>query len=245
MAEANEVVARAGSMFGSVPSVHHDFVCNYCLGPVQVGYSYCFACNGLASVADRRLRGRVVPMTTALNPSPWYTWLQTYKGFNPERGTEVAALAHAYIRTHSVSVAALLGAEPSLVTVVPSKRGRSYGQQPLRRALARSTVFRPLLQETLRFIPGAQLGRREYDPSVFDRSGVDVDGHRVVLIEDTWVTGSTALSAAGKLLMLGAASVAVLSVARLVDGQFWPPEHPYRAHMNEPMRALTPEQWPR
>jgi hypothetical protein len=43
------------------------------------------------------------------------------------------------------------------------------------------------------------------------------------------VTGATAVSAAGVLLGFGAAAVAVLPIARVVDMSFWTDEHhPYR-----------------
>lgn len=45
-------------------------------------------------------------------------------------------------------------------------------------------------------------------------------GKRVLLVEDAWVTGATAVSAAGSLVEAGAAEVLVLPIARIIDGGF-------------------------
>lgn len=70
--------------------------------------------------------------------------------------------------------------------------------------------------------------RRDYYPTCFDPGPGEVEGQRVLLIEDSWVTGATAVSAAGALLGRGAESVVILSLARIVDVTFWAGhDHPY------------------
>jgi len=56
------------------------------------------------------------------------------------------------------------------------------------------------------------------------------------------VTGATALSAAGALLMHGAAAVAILPLARCLDTSYWGELHPYRAAADRPYRVAF---WPR
>lgn len=127
----------------------------------------------------------------------------------------------------------MAGGAIDIVTPVPSKRGRAFADQPLQQALA---VVRPIqarLADTLHFVPaeGVDL-RRNYYPDCFDVGPHVVDGARVLLVEDSWVTGATALSAAGALLGRGAESVVVLSLARIVDVAFWSGrEHPYLARV--------------
>lgn len=65
---------------------------------------------------------------------------------------------------------------------------------------------------------------------------------RVLLLEDVWVTGSTPISAAAALLREGAAAVAGVPLARVVDSVFWRESHPYREAMARPYDLDT---WPR
>jgi hypothetical protein len=155
-------------------------------------------------------------MTTSVNPGPWYTRLSTYKEFAFAKGDLLTAVASLFLKSNDANIAGILGGPPTLTTIVPSTSGITYSLQPLRRTLARSPEIDKRLTECLAYIKGQQTQRRIYTPDVF-RASVDVVGQRVVLIEDTWVTGATAISAAGALLEAGALSVAVLPIARIVE----------------------------
>jgi hypothetical protein len=233
-------------MLGSVPPAGRPYVCRFCLGPVT-GYAQCYSCHVLfnqTAVPDA-LRTMVVPMTSVINPSQWYIWLSTYKTYYPERGDVLAALAYEYLQTHAVSIRKWLGSDPTLHTIVPSKRGYTFDTQPLRRALARVPEMRAQLRETLRHDASQRVGRREYNPTAFTRGPASVKGERVLLLEDTWVTGATALSAAGALLDLGAEAVGILPVARMMENAHWPSDHAYIEAMKKPYRAYDPFEWPR
>jgi adenine/guanine phosphoribosyltransferase-like PRPP-binding protein len=197
------------------------------------------------SGAPDELKVATVPMSSALNPSPWYNALVTYKGFQPVRGQVLASVAHHFLDTHAVAISAALGGPPTIVTIVPSKRGIAYEQQPLRAALSLAAPVRAKLQPTLTHVVGSQIQRRSYNPNAFARTSVDVEGERVALIEDTWVTGATAISAAGALLSFGAAAVGIYPIARVLNDNFWAPDHPYRTAMAIPYRPYDPEVWPR
>ncbi len=162
------------------------------------------------------LRTATVPMTTVVNPGPWYTRLSTYKTFDFPKGDLLTAVARLFLISNEGNLAGLLGGAPTLTTIVPSTSGISYADQPLRRTLARSPELNEQLTEGLTYIKGRQTKRRAYTPDVF-RASIDVVGARVVLIEDTWVTGATAISAAGALLAAGALSVALFPIARIVE----------------------------
>jgi hypothetical protein len=183
-------------------------------------------------------------MSVALNPGKWYSWLLTYKEFHPERGDAIVALAYEYAHVHSVSVASLLGGAPSRWTIVPSKRGHTFASQPFRRTLSRVGVLADRLSETLRLRPGQRIDRKEYKPQAFDCVS-PVAGQRVVLLEDTWVTGATAVSAAGALLQAGAATVSIMPVARMVEKSFWAEDHPYLVNMIRPYDPWDRTLWPR
>lgn len=203
-----EVLGSFAGMFGRIPSVDSGYSCELCLGPVN-GYRRCSSCHTLFAqgLPDSLLRA-VVPMTSVLNPSRWYTWLQTYKTYHRERGDVIASLTYEYLEAHGGRIEAHLGGSISLLTIVPSKRPEfNFNSQPLRRALSSVAETDARLFEALRYIQGARIGRSEYRPDAFKRTGVDVSGARVVIIEDLWVTGATALSAAGALHEFGAESV--------------------------------------
>jgi hypothetical protein len=189
------------------------------------------------------LHGRAVPMTAALSPGPWYTRLWTYKQGQPEYGAVVASLVHIYLTANEARVAELLGGPPAMLTIVPSKRpGVTFATQPFLRALARVPPLRERLAHTLTFVPGQQLQRWQYNPAAFGLGPITVAGKRIVLLDDTWVTGATAVSAAGALLRDGAAAVVILSAARKIDAGFWPDTHAYRQAMAVP---YDPAAWPR
>ena len=67
---------------------------------------------------------------------------------------------------------------------------------------------------------GELVERFTYTPAAFEPDD-RVRGERVLLIEDTWVTGATVISAAGALLEHGAESVAVPPIARHLNKAFW------------------------
>jgi hypothetical protein len=248
MAKSNEIIAEWRDRIGTVPSAANDFVCSSCLGPVT-GFPQCYGCHNLfggVNGAPNQLRSFIVPMTSALSPSPWYTALATYKTFQPRNGLVLVSVAHHFLQTHASRVASLLGGEPTVVTVVPSKRGISYDDQPLRIALSKAEPIQEKLRETLRYGEGSTWGRQEYHPEAFTAGPVAVRGERVVLIEDTWVTGATAVSAAGRLLELGADGVALFPIARLVNANYWPGEHPYRQTMERVhIGSSLAIEWPR
>ena len=65
---------------------------------------------------------------------------------------------------------------------------------------------------------------------------------RIVLIEDTWITGATAVSAAGALLDAGADSVVIAPIARDFRVLYHAEDHPYLAHI---ARGYDVRFWPR
>lgn len=126
-------------------------------------------------------------------------------------------------------------------TVVPSKRGVPHDQQPLRTALVTFSPLKLLLRQTLRFREGASLGRQQCKAKVFEPQGTSVQRKGVLLVEDTWVSGSTAMSAAARLLELGAERVLIMPIARMIKAEFWG-DSPYLRAAAEPYQL---GHWPR
>lgn len=172
-------------------------------------------------------RRAVVPITTALNPGPWYTRLATYKAGRPDYQSILASLVYCFMAQHRLRIGEMLGGAWDRITIVPSKRGISYEQQPLRAALSLVEPTASKLAETLRFRHDQPIPRQQYRPQSFVRGPASCEGQRLVLIEDLWVSGATSLSAAGALLRDGASAVVILPIARLIDRDYWGLDHPY------------------
>jgi orotate phosphoribosyltransferase len=82
---------------------------------------------------------------------------------------------------------------------------------------------------------------QESDPSVFDVV-CDVEDARIILVEDTWITGATALSAAGALIEAGAEAVVITPIAREMKPAYHGDDHPYLEYLTAPYRLTV---WPR
>lgn len=236
-----DILKERRPILGTVPSEDEAFVCALCLGPVS-GFEQCFGCNKLFAGAPWELHRKAVPMTSVVKPSPWYSLLAGYKTSAPQYMPVLASVAHAYLTEHQADLDNMLGGKAAVLTLVPSTRGFTFENQPLRRTLAMSTELRGRLVQTMTHRPNVQIGRQEFKPSAFKVMKSLVKDERVILVEDTWISGSKALSAAGALLDAGAREVAIVSIARVLDDSFWPSDHPYREAMKAPYDHKA---WPR
>ena len=115
----------------------------------------------------------------------------------------------------------------------------------MRRAIALVSPLREQLAQTLTHVNTEAVPRRTFNPRALAALRGAVEGRRILLIEDSWVTGATAVSAAGSLLAADAASVLILPVARVIDTGFWPEDHPYRTALREPWDPFDSNAWPR
>ena len=155
---ARDIVEQNAERIGSVPHVALPHVCSCCLGPV-VGFTDCYGCNRLFACAPFALRGRVVPMTTAVNPGLWYRSLVNYKNGVLDDHTLVAAVISSSVAAHGDRIAELLGGELQRVVVVPSTRGRPFDSYPLARAVRRIKDIGDLLTNSLSHVQGETIQR--------------------------------------------------------------------------------------
>jgi len=236
---AQDLLDEVRPHLGTVPSIAEDFVCPVCLGPLNLGFARCYACSQLLPQMPAALPDRIIPISSALKPGPWYGRLREYKITRPEYMSTLAALAHLFVQTHAEAIADLLGGTPTAIAAVPSTRGWKPTEQPLYRALDRSSVLRTNLR-VLQTHDGSSVGRWEYKPGSFPVAA-SLRGERVILVEDLWVTGAKAVSAAGA-LMAARASVVLLVIGREVNSTYTDDDHPYRAAMKAPFDI---DSWPR
>ena len=224
MASVQDLFAELLPELGQVQALSRDWVCRCCMGPVTPGWDLCPGCSKLSGAGTpAAVMERVVPMSVAPRPGRWYNRLARYKGGYPEYRAHLAAFSWSFLTTHGAQIHSLLGGEHTAIAPVPSKRGKTFASQALRQAISMVRPMGEILLDALTFVPSPDVTdwRRSYYPFCFDPSADEVAGHRVLLLEDTWVTGATALSAAGALIEHGAESVLILPIARVLDLTFW------------------------
>jgi hypothetical protein len=188
-------------------------LCLTCRGPARPGHARCFECGLHAESAPGLLADTVTPAAYAPKRGPLARDLWVYKSSRPEAGRAVSrlrALLLVFLHDHGWRAwgAAGLG-PPTHVCVVPSGRGRP-GPHPLQ-SLASGYLALPWVP--LRHRPGADAGARWLDPDRFTVAG-SLAGARVLLLDDTWVSGSSAQSAAVALRRAGCESVATVVLGR-------------------------------
>jgi hypothetical protein len=189
--------------------------CVTCFGAVGPGYRRCFTCEEHRWLAAGLLADAVVPLGYAVRGQALATDLWRYKAGD---GTGAAMAANrlrtlfaGFLRVHRACVwqAAGMRGAPDRWAVVPSGRGRG-GTHPLV-ALVEPYLVRPSVD--LRVRDGRFARGRDLDADWLTVAA-PVRGRDVLLIEDTWVTGGSAQSAAIALKRAGASRVALVVLGR-------------------------------
>ena len=195
--------------------------CRTCRGPVQAGFSRCYQCDLAHSRCGRLLADVIAPVAYAAKGGRLAGDLWRYKSGAAgatEAGARLAAMLDGFLREHGGQVwrAAGMTAGPGLAAVVPSGQGRP-GPHPLLGIVA-SCVDVPIVP--LAAAPGAVPRGRGLPDGVaasWLTVGGAVAGTDVLLVDDTWVSGSSAQSAAAALKAAGARRVALVVLGRHVD----------------------------
>jgi hypothetical protein len=192
-------------------------VCAVCRGPAGPGYTRCYQCARHEVLGPDLLADAVVPISYAVKGTAFAADLWRYKaGWSPRTEpaaarTSLLALLLAFLRDHGGCIWRQAGmTAPGCLAVVPTGCGRP-GPHPLLRLAA---PYLRLPQARLVIRPGRQ--GRDPDPSRFhtERGSLRAD---VLLLEDSWVSGSSAQSAAAALKRAGAKRVAVIVLGRHLD----------------------------
>jgi len=209
--------AAGGYLSNVVRDAGHT--CSICTGPVG-GYPTCWRCSQTASVDG--VADLVVPLTYAVGGSQSAAMLRHYKD-DPHPGTRfqhlriINWLLYVGIALHRPCIEAVAEQPVTCRLAIPSLRGRS-GLHPfvaLARDMAATDPSPQLIaapQATEDRIINAQQFRLM--PSA------DLTGQHVLILDDTWTTGSRAQSAALTLRRAGARWISVLVVGRWLDPDF-------------------------
>ena len=209
-------LVRAQEPLLSAPQAMSSWLCSVCRGPTGRGSARCYQCDLHAQCAPGCLADVVVPVAFAIKGGPHAQCLWQYKSLRLTAETvsraalTVRALLLVFLHDHGPCLWRAAGISgPTHLAVVPTARGRP-GTHPLRALLAEHLTG-PWAE--LRARPGGEQVR-DLDPGRFRAAALP--GARVLLIDDTWTTGSSAQSAAMALRSAGADAVVTVVLGRHV-----------------------------
>lgn len=249
MVKTGEVLQAWIPRVRQVPSVTTPSTCRICLGPTSPGYNTCFVCEfkwsahpGFHGACDL-----IVPATVAVQPSDWYSAVRQYKSGAVNFQTFAPALAvvlREWLSSHSPEIGTALGGSPDLVAVVPSRN--TPPPTPLYRVAGWAVRNTPALAgcdvspDAVTFVGSVPPAKHKHLYPDSLQAAAAAAGRRVLLVEDTWVSGSTALSAAIALRRSGAIGVALISIARMVYDDGMTPDYEQAA-----VAPIDFTHWPR
>jgi hypothetical protein len=189
-------------------------VCAVCRGPAGAGFARCYQCAGHDVLSPGLLADAVAPISYAVKGTPFAADLRRYKSWTAPSTvarTSLLALLLAFLHDHGACVWRHAGMPPpGRLAVVPTGCGRP-GPHPLLE-LAGPYLRLPVTGLVIR--PGEQGRDPNVDRYTAERTG---RGASVLLLDDTWVSGASAQSAAAALKRAGARRVAVVVLGRHLD----------------------------
>lgn len=207
--------------FMLAPAAAGEGVCEICRTFIEPGYRRCFMCSRQPQELDA-----VVPISYSVHLEQLHEALRGYKDAPLERlqgrfTIGLAAVLWRFLLAHESCVARASQA-PSfdLVTTVPSGSVARDDARPALRQLV-GDVCQPTSGRFERVLRPTGRGglERTYDRERYEASRW-LDEQHVLLIDDTWTTGSSAQSAAAALKAAGAARVGLVVIGRHIRRDF-------------------------
>ena len=193
-------------------------VCATCRDFIPRGYIRCRHCRTTHHVADA-----VLPISLCTAGGPMHAALRGYKdataGDARQRiARRLATLVDGFLERHEACLATAAGADAfDTVTVVPSASPVGDELRPALRQLAGELSHQTRRRHVRLLTATGAVGLAHGFDERRYRADVETAGRRVLLLEDAWVTGGRACSAAAALRAVGALSVAVLVLGRYLD----------------------------
>lgn len=213
------LVLEAGSGLHSIIR-EPGITCEVCATPLTPGQGYrkCYQCNG-HSQPGLMLADRVGSLVYALEGgSQIYKIVQNYKApayAETNLPKLMSAMLALGLRTHYSCVRKLAGAEDQGWAVVPSTKGRAK-----LRELVIGVGAPPDQEVPVRFAGTSSVRALRPDLWAIDNA-VALPQH-VVVVDDSWVTGSNAQGLAAALKGVGVPKVSILVVARVMRPEYGP-----------------------
>jgi predicted amidophosphoribosyltransferase len=189
-------------------------VCEVCFTFTE-GHARCFVCGQRNSSLDA-----VAPISYSVAGGQLHHTLAGYKRLDRDLArrleVELAAVLWRFLERHEPCIARGAAATAfDLVTTVPSSSRERDTSHPLRRIVGE--LARPTRDRYERLLTRSQVevAERTFDPRKYEVAR-PLTGESVLLIDDTWTTGSGAQSAAAALRGAGAGPVAAVVIGRHV-----------------------------
>lgn len=224
---ADLVVEQAGGYLRNTIR-EAGITCVTCAAPVGAGYQRCQPCT-LHTLSPHPKANRVASLVYAVEyDSQAYKLVRGYKAENPGPSLPdmMASLLALGLRGHGACDAKLAGSPADIGwAVVPSTRHRDR-PQPLRTLLL--GLAKPGHEVRLEPADGL-VNVRELRPENFRVVTPPPYPPHIILIDDSWVRGGHAQSAASALRRSGVADVSILTVARVLSPG-WPPNVDFIRH---------------
>lgn len=193
-------------------------VCQICFNFTH-GYSRCYACahgEQWLDVFD--------PISYSVAREQLHHALASYKRLGGEVArrltAELAAVLWRHLAEHERCLADQAGIDGfTLVSTVPSGAREREAQHPLHRIVGGLVAptrerYEPLLERSF-----LDVGPRQFSPQKFHARRA-LNGESVLLVDDTWTTGSSAQSAAATLKAAGAGVVGAVVIGRHLNREW-------------------------
>ncbi len=209
MANAKELILPLRGALVPVPAQPQDGVCSTCHSSAKPGYARCLPCAGAAADPPE-----ILPITLSVHGELVHSHLRNYKdspatGVRSRMSLRLAALLATFMANHAGCVG-----DWDYATCIPS--ATRVALQPV---VSRIALFAGRCRQVLDATPDAE--ERVIDPDRF-AVPVDVRGHRILLLDDTFVSGASMFSAAAALRGHGATIVGPVVIGRHIQPG-WPP----------------------
>lgn len=219
MATVSELTDPHLGTYVPVPPVGTPGSCSVCHGSPNPGYPTCYSCADIMGQLSRPCP-LVVPISLSEPFGQLHHVLKHYKNADVDAVvrngfiTQITAMLARFLHAHRSCIERRAGQTWNSIAIVPSTGGR-VGEHPLETAIRRSPwlrrQFKPLL------LPGPVPINHN---SASDRGFIAQAGTadlRVLLVDDTYTSGSRSQSAASTLSLAGATVIAIVPVARIIN----------------------------
>lgn len=224
MPTVGELTAIYGNFM--LPPRRGPSVCRTCFNLTD-GYTHCYACAHSENHIDV-----VAPISYSVAREQLHHALASYKRLNGEVArrltAELAAVLWRHLELHEGCIADAGGVDRfPLVTSVPSSDRARDEHHPLRRIV--SKLAAPTRDRYARLLArtDTDIGPRTFHPDKFEAIR-QLDGEPVLLIDDTWTTGTSAQSAAATLKRAGSGPVAAVVIGRHLNRAWHENDHRLR-----------------
>jgi hypothetical protein len=226
-AVADYLIANEGYLWSTIR--REGITCLVCTTPIDSGTTRCRPCTEHVE-SGIPIADQVGSLIYAPYGEQSYHLVKNYKADapGPNLQDKMASLLAVGLRGHTPCAMALAGAAAAAWAVVPSLK------QPDRPQPLRLLVERMAKNPGIRMRAGELVGDpRGLVPAHFIVEPDQDVPNFVILIEDSWVSGGHAQSAAAALKLWGVHHVAIFNVARVLDPNWGPTAQFMTQHRSE------------